>query len=484
MDEKTRKQMEVFLKPESIAVVGATDRVGSWGAIIMESLLCWKFPGKLFPVNPKAATVSGMKAYPNIQAIPGKVDLAILAVPAEVIPQTIQSCAEKGIQGITIIAAGFGEAVEGGRKRELELARLAREKGMRLLGPNVSGTFNLHEGVNASPARFDFLVPTPITGICQGSYAIYDLLVDSSFRKMGLGQFVHTGNECDLEVTDFLEYFGEDPRTEVIVMYLETLRNVPRFRRVAAQVARKKPVIVQKVGNTPGGSRAARSHTGALAGDHALFQALFDQLNLVSSPAMERLIPLGHAFLSLPPMEGNRVAIITMGGSWGVALTDQLEQRGLQVPELGRSLQRKLREMGMPVRASTRNPIDIGADISIAFSVDTVVAMAREILASDEVDAMILHGFGRMAVTHDPDETTELIGQVEKSVMKGFAELAESSEKTILIGSAILPSQSQALRDLTRAGVLIFHHLDEIADVLSLKHRHRQRALRGMTGRE
>jgi acyl-CoA synthetase (NDP forming) len=474
VDENVREQIETFVNPACVAVIGATDRMGSWGNIIMQGLQHRKFPGRLYPVNHSAGTVSGIKAYPNIKAVPEEVNLAILAVPAESIPETVRECAEKGVQGITIIAAGFGEAVQGGREQELELARLARQNGMRLLGPNVSGTFNLHEGFNASASPPDFLIPSPITAICQGSYAIYDLLVGSYWRSMGIGQFIHTGNECDLEVTDFLEYYGDDPRTEVIVMYLETLRDVNRFREVAAKVARKKPLVVQKVGKTPGGSRAAKSHTGAMAGDYAFYRALFQQLNIIPSPAMERLIPLGHAFLKLPPLQGNRVAIITMGGSWGVALTDQLEVRGLHVPELSPSLQAKLRGMGMPVRASTRNPVDIGAAVSSTFPFDTVPGMVQEVVDSNEVDALILHGFGRLALARESNPRTKAMLDMEKNVMRECASIQDRSEKPILIGSAILPSQSQAVHDLSREGIIVFHQLDEIADVLSLKYLHQQ----------
>ena len=474
MDDKKRKQIEAFLNPESIAVIGASDRIGSWGSIIMESLQRWNFKGKLYPVNHNADTVSGIKAYPNIREVPEKVDLAILAVPAESISETIRGCGEKGVLGVTIIAAGFGEAIEGGREQELELARLAHENGMRLIGPNVSGTFNLHKNFNGSAAPPDFLVPTPITGICQGSYAIYDLLVSNYSRKMGLGQFVHTGNECDLKVTDFLEYFGDDPRTEVIIMYLETIRDVDRFREVAAKVTQKKPVIVQKVGKTLAGARAAKSHTGAMSGDNAFYQGLFQQIKIISSPSMERLIPLGHAFLTLPPMKGDRVAIITLGGSWGVALTDQLEERGMRVPELSPALQGKLRDMGIPIRASTRNPIDVGAAMSVAFSVEKLVEIGQKVLSSDEVDALIMHGVGRHAIFKELTPATEAMLQWEKGTIREFASLSKSIGKPVVIGSAFLPSQSPAVNDLTQEGISIFHHLDEIADVLSLKYRHQQ----------
>jgi acyl-CoA synthetase (NDP forming) len=257
---------------------------------------------------------------------------------------------------------------------------------------------------------------------------------------------------------------------------LETLRDVDRFREVASHVTARKPVIVQKLGKTAGGARAARSHTGALSGDHALYQALFKQVNLVPSPTLERLFPVAHAFTALPPMTGNRVAMITMGGSWGVALTDKLEERGLVVPELSSALQKRLRHMGMPIRASTRNPIDIGAAVSVALTVDTVSGMGREVLASGEVDALILHGFGRLGFMKEPESPMAMMVEIEKSVMRECARLSEGTHKPVLVASAIHPGQSPAVHDLIEEGMLIFHQLDEIADVLSLMYDHHRRS--------
>nr|HID58920.1 acetyl CoA synthetase [Desulfobacterales bacterium] len=226
MNEKDRRQLEAFIKPKSVAVVGASDRFGSWGSFIMKGLLSYDFPGKIFPVNRNAGTISGIKAYPDILSIPDEVELVVLAIPAESVYETINACVRKCVRGITIITSGFGEALEEGKEQEKELTRLARAHGIRLLGPNVSGTFNLHDNFNAAPSPVRFLVPSPVTAICQGGYAIYDLIASSYWRGMGVGQFIHTGNECDLKVTDFLDYFGEDPRTKAILMYLETIRDV------------------------------------------------------------------------------------------------------------------------------------------------------------------------------------------------------------------------------------------------------------------
>jgi len=476
LNKDKQKGIEAFVKPRSVAVIGASDRPGSWGSFIMEGLLTWKFPGRIYPVNHRAETVFGIPAYHHISSIPDEVDLVVLTIPAESVHETIQACAAKGVKGITIITAGFSEAAKEGREREEELARLARTHGMRLLGPNVSGTFNLHDRFNASASPARFLFPTMITAICQGGYAIYDLMAGAFAKQMGVGQFIHTGNECDLQVADFLEYFGEDPQTRVILMYIETIRDVARFRKVAAEVTKRKPVIVYKGGCTPGGTRAARSHTGAMAGGGEIYAALFRQLNVIQSPTMELMIPLAHAFLEFPPMMGNRVGIVTMGGSWGVALTDTLEKKGLKVPELSPTLQKRLREMGMPIRASTRNPIDIGAAGPLTLSVEILVEMGREILQSHEVDALILHGLGRPGmVSENPPPARKFMLEWEKRLMKEYYCLMDEVAKPVLLGCHLLPWQSQAVHDLTQEGCRIFHRLDEIADILALRSLYQRR---------
>jgi len=172
---------------------------------------------------------------------------------------------ERG-KGITIITAGFGETSEHGRKKQEALADLARSNGIRLLGPNVSGTFNLYAGFNASATPAENLLRTPIAAACQGGYAFYDILSSGWAKGLGVGKFIHTGNECDLTVTDFLEYFGQDPEIKSIIMYIEAVRDGRRFIEVAREVSRVKPIVVYKAGRTPGSARAAQSHTGALFG--------------------------------------------------------------------------------------------------------------------------------------------------------------------------------------------------------------------------
>jgi len=460
--------LDVFLKPRSVAVIGATERPGSWGSFIMEGLIAREFPGRLFPVNRKGGQVYGRPAYKDVRQIEEPVELAVLAIPEEGVEEAVEACGEKGVQGVTIITAGFGEAVAGGRDRELALARRARARGMRLLGPNVSGTFNLHARFNAAASPAEHLRPSTLAAVCQGGYAFYDLLASAFSRKMGVGKFVHTGNECDLTVTDFLEYYGRDPEVEGVLMYLETVRDGRRFLEVASRVARQKPVVVYKAGRTTGGARAARSHTGALAGPRALYRGLLEQAGIVLSPTMELLVPLGHHLLERPPMRGRRVAIVTVGGSWGVSLTDTLEEAGLVVPELSGPLQQTLRSLGMPVRASTRNPIDIGA-AGMLITVETLLPLARAVLSSGEVDALVLHGLGRPGMTdQNMPGRMKIYLMLNKQVMQAFAGLEREIGRPVLIGNHLSPFESQVVHDLNEEGIRIINRLDEIAQLLFL----------------
>ena len=460
-------ELDVFLEPRSVAVIGASERPGSWGSFMMEGLLSFRYPGKIYPVNRHPSTVYGLRAYPDIGSIPDPVELAVLTIPEGSVEQAVKDCGAKGVKGITIITAGFGEAVEGGRAREEAIARLARAHGMRVIGPNVSGTFNLHARFNPSPSSAEHLLATPLAAVSQGGFAFYDLLASGYARRMGVGKFIHTGNECDLQVTDFLEHFGKDPQVQGIVMYLETLRDARRFLEVARRVAREKPVIIHKAGRTSGGTRAAQSHTGAIAGLREVYRGALEQVNVILSPSMELLLPLGHAFIERPFMRGKRVAIVTVGGSWGVTLADRLEEEGLLLPELSRPTQESLRSLGMPPRASTRNPVDIGAAGVTAFSVERLVEMGRVVLASGEVDALILHGLGQAGFVRDgTPRGKEIFMELEKQAMRGYNGLQQEFGKPVILGSYHSSWESQAVSDLQSEGIRVHHRLEEIAQIL------------------
>ncbi len=467
-----KNELNVFLNPKAVAVIGATERPGSWGSFIMQGLLSRPYAGKIYAINQHAGQIYGVPTFRDVAEVNEPIDLAILTIPEHSVEKAVEACGQKQIKGLTIITAGFGETSQSGKDREKALVRLARSFGMRLLGPNVSGTFNLHAEFIASSSPAEHLVSTPLAAVCQGGYAFNDLLASGFSRGMGVGKFIHTGNECDLTATDFLEHFGQDPDVRAIVMYIEAIRDGRRFSQVARDVSMAKPVVVYKGGRTPGAARAAQSHTGALAGTREIYQSLFHQAGVVISPSMELLLPLGHALIERPPVRGRRIAIMTMGGSWGVALSDSLEEAGLIVPELSSKVQQSLRSLGMPLRASTRNPVDIGAS-GLFFEVDTFIALGREILCSGEVDALILHGMSEpgMLGKEAPLRLT-LFLDINKRVIQGFNDLEKETGLPVLIGSIFTPWESQVVYDVNEQGIRIYNRLDETAQLLSLLYRY------------
>lgn len=460
--------LSCFLKPESVAVIGASERPGSWGSFIMKGLFSWGYKGRIFPVNPKGGMVYGLPAYRNVRDIPDPVALAVLTIPEELVETAVRECGEKRVQGVTIITAGYAESETDGRSREEALKRLAHGYDMRLLGPNVSGTMNLHAGFNAAASPARHLCPTPLAAVCQGGYAFYDILALGFPRGMGVGQFIHTGNECDLTVSDFLEHFGYDPEVKAILMYLETIRDGRRFLEVASKVSGMKPVVVYKAGKTEAGARAAASHTGALAGRKALFEGVLTQSGLIMAPSMEMLLPLGHALIEHPRMTGRRVGIATMGGSWGVVLSDAVEEAGLCVPELSATVQARLRALGMPSRASTRNPVDIGAS-GLYLDVGAMVAMGETVLASGEVDALVLHGLGRPGMLGpDTDDGARIFMEIEKQVIEGYQELERRYGRPVLIGNPFSIWESQVVSDLNNNGIRTVSRIEDIAHILRI----------------
>ncbi|MFH1488077.1 MAG: CoA-binding protein [Pseudomonadota bacterium] len=463
---KFTSDLNVFLNPKSVAVIGASERPGSWGGFIMEGLLSVQYPGKIYPVNHQAERVFDLPCYRDIRQIKEPVDLAVIAIPQQDLAETIAACGKKGVKGITVITAGFAETSDEGGQSQAGLAGLARSMGMRMLGPNVSGTFNLHGKFNASSSSLHSQTPciTPIAALCQGGFAMHDLFASAGHRKMGLGKFIHTGNEADLTVTDFMEYFGQDPETQAIVMYIETIRDIRRFMEVARRVNQTKPVVIYKGGRTEDSARAAQSHTGALSSKWQFYEGLFRQTGVVLSPAMELLLPLAHALIERPPMRGIRTAIVTMGGSWGVALTDCLVESGLRVPEFSPDLQDILRSLGLPARASSKNPVDFGASGRF-LETDFLVALGRAILRSGEVDAIILHGIGRAGMQET--DTRKGFREVEKNQILGFSALEKETGIPVMIGNHHGLWESRTISDLTGQGVRIYDRLHDIAWMLS-----------------
>jgi acyl-CoA synthetase (NDP forming) len=458
---------DAFIRPRSIAVVGATERSDTWGNWITRKLIGEGFSGRVYPINPRAQTILGQPAYPRVASVPEPVDLAIIAIPAERVFEAIRDCAAKQVSAGLIITAGFSEARSDGREQEQEIVAYARAHGLRLVGPNVSGIINLHYGLVAHPAEPQYLCKTPITFICQGAYAITDIAARESSSRRGFGKFLHTGNEADVHVADFLEYCEHDPETRGICLYIEGLRDGRRFLEVARRMAPHKPIVAFKAGLTPDGSRAAASHTGALAGSADMYRGLFRQAGIVQAPTFELCLNLTHALLEMPPLRQPTIGITTLGGSWGVMLTDTLSQHGLRVPELPAAVQAEMRRLGMPERASVRNPIDFGAamgSVSLAMRLHIVDAL----LACEAIGGIVVHGYGAPGLL--PQNAPAYVQQrveEEQAMIRSVQALQEVHHKPVVLATAMTPLESQVIRDMVAEGIRFQYRLDDVAAVLA-----------------
>lgn len=345
-----------LLRPNSIAVIGAAREPNKIGHVVVKNILESSFPReKVFPINPNASEILGLKCYKSIKDVPYDIDLAIVVVPAKIVPQVLKESIEKGVKAIAIISAGFKEI--GNVKEELELVEIAKNGNARILGPNIVGIADTVKKVNAG-----FIQQLPKEGriafISQSGALAIGLAGWTSLKQIGLSDLVSIGNKADLNEVDFIEYFGDDKYTKVITLYLEGVEDGRRFLKVSKEVSKKKPIIVLKPGRAERTSQAIRSHTGSLAGSDKAYEAAFKQTGIIRAPTIVELFDWATAFDLLPLPHGENSVILTNGGGAGVMATDAAEDFGVKLMDIPKDLAEKLRKF-MPPFGSVYNPVDL-----------------------------------------------------------------------------------------------------------------------------
>lgn len=358
--------LDPILKPRSIAVIGASRQPDTIGWQILHNLLEHGFQGPVYPVNPKARAIHSVPAYAAITDVPGPVDLAVVVVPKEHVLEVVRDCIAAEVRGLVVISAGFREVGGEGIAREEELVRLVRNAGIRMVGPNCMGVINTHPSV-AMNATFapGTPPPGPVAFISQSGAMGLSVLDYAKSLGIGISMFVSSGNKADVSGNDLLEYWRDDPETQVVLMYLEGFGNPRRFIEICRTLSRAKPICVVKSGRTGAGARAAASHTGALAGTELATDAIIAQAGAIRCQTVEELFDLAMGFANQPVPRGNRVAIVTNAGGPGIIIADACEANGLAVPALHPSTETKLRER-LPEEASVRNPVDLIASATAA----------------------------------------------------------------------------------------------------------------------
>jgi len=350
-----------IFRPRSVAVIGASAQKGKIGRETLHNILAAEFKGKVFPVNPTTPVIHSIKSYSSILDVPDAVDLAIVIVPKESVANVVQRCGEKGVKGLVVISAGFSEVGSEGKARELELVRIIQEYGMRLVGPNCFGVVNTDPEVSLN-ATFGKTFPIEgKVGFITQSGAMGEAIM-SQAKELGIGFSVvaSIGNKADISSNDILEYLKDDPRTDVILMYLENFGNPRNFTRIACEVSRVKPIVAVKSGRTKLGAKAASSHTGALAGMDVGVDALFEQTGVMRVDTVEELFDVAMALSQQPVPKGNRVVVVTNAGGPGILATDALINNGMEMPALAKVTVRELKKFSS-AEASFSNPMDMVA---------------------------------------------------------------------------------------------------------------------------
>ena len=389
-DQDLIAQIDKLFHPRSVAVVGAP-RGMKTGTVFLMALLEQGFPGPIYPVNPQAEEIHGIKAYPKVADIPGPVDLAIILVPHWNSIAVVKECADKGVKGAVLFTAGYKETgTAEGKALEEELVRLAGEAGMRLIGPNGMGLYCPKSGLSFFPGVSKESGPV---GIVSHSGSLTNILGRLAPRKgIRFSKVISSGNECDLTAADFLTYLGHDPETGLIGSYIEGIKNGPYFLRALKQASLKKPVIVWKVGLTPEGSRASASHTGALGGSRKVWQAVERQTGAVPVVGFEAWVDALMGFSLLPENIGRNMAVISGPGGLAVSAAEACGNEGLCLASLSKQTQSQLSDFVPSTGTSLRNPVDVS--LSAHFDL-TIFKRSAETVARDPgVDALVIIGGG------------------------------------------------------------------------------------------
>lgn len=404
--------LDFIFNPSSIAVIGASEDEKKIGHIVFRNLVERGFKGKVFPVNPKRKEILGIKCYSSVREIHENVDLAIIVIPAKGVPSVIKDCAEHGVKGIIVITAGFREIGEEGITLEKEVVKLVKEAKMRMVGPNCLGVINTINNMNATfaedlppPGRVSFFSQSGALGV-----ALIDWAIENNF---GFGKFVSLGNKADLNEIDFLEYFGEDPETDIILGYIEDIKDGKRFLEVASRVSKIKPVIIIKAGTTEAGARAASSHTGALAGFDRAFTEAFKKAGIIRVNTIQELFETAEIFKIKNLPKGNRLLVITNAGGPGIIAADTADKLGIKLDPMSKESIEAIIDK-LPPTASLYNPVDVIGDAT---------SERYKIVLEQAVKDSVVEG---ICVILTPQAITDA-----KNVAKEIINISQRSEKPV-----------------------------------------------------
>ncbi|MET9379247.1 acetate--CoA ligase family protein [Streptomyces sp. NPDC002992] len=454
--EEILRSMRRLMQPTAVAVIGASNEPGKIGNSVMRNLIDGGFPGEIHPVNPRADDILGRKAYKSVTDVPGEVDVAVFAIPAPFVASALEEVGRKGIPNAVLIPSGFAETGE--HALQDEIVAVAERYGIRLLGPNIYGYYSTWQDLCAT-----FCTPYDVKGgvalTSQSGGIGMAILGFARTTRTGVSAIVGLGNKSDIDEDDLLTWFGEDPRTECIAMHLEDLKDGRAFVEAARRTVPKKPVVVLKAGRTSAGARAAGSHTGALAGDDAVYDDILRQAGVIRAPGLSDMLEYARALPVLPAPRGDNVVVITGAGGSGVLLSDAIVDNGLRLMEIPDDLDAAFKAFIPPFGASG-NPIDITGGEPPS----TYEATIRLGLEDPRIHALVL-GYWHTTVT-PPMVFAELTARV-------VAEFRERGiEKPVVASLAGDVEVEEACQYLFERGVVAYPYTTELpVAVLGAKYR-------------
>ncbi|MCE5213066.1 MAG: acetate--CoA ligase family protein [Deltaproteobacteria bacterium] len=405
-----------LFNPRSIAFVGASANISKWGHLMFSGVVAGKYKGDIYLVNSQGGEIADRKVYKSVTEIPNPVDLAVVTVPADKVLSLIPEFEKKGIKNVLLISSGFGEIGAEGRILEEKLVKKARQAGILIIGPNTMGICNPYISLYCVGSHV-----RPVAGgtalLAQSGNLGTQLLAFAAKEDIGIRAYCGSGNEAMITIEDYMDGFEVDEKTKTIVLYIESIKNGRRFFESAKRVGKNKPVIVLKGGRTKAGSSAAASHTGAMASDIKVFMAACHQAGIIQAESPMDLLDLSAAFSSLPLPKGNKVALLTLGGGWGVVASDLCEEHGLEVPALSEEVISQINQL-LPPFWSHANPVDVVGDMNA----ETYMKILEELSQWSGCDAIIHMGIiGRKMMIKEIIESTVA---VDKKYDSSFVEAA------------------------------------------------------------
>jgi len=451
--------LDPILNPRSIVVIGASKDPTKRGNRAIQSLFDDRYAGTIIPINPKESEILGLPCFPSIAAAPGEIDLAIVATAARTVPGVIRECGERKVKGAILLAGGFSEASEEGRLLEEECVAVARKYGVRLIGPNTNGMFTARLGCNAWGLKD---IPRgPLGWISNSANVVTSIVLQARFHGyMGINTMLSVGNQSDLQFHEYLDCLGEDPAVQAVMMYVEGFKDSRSFMRVARKVTQAKPVVMYVAGRSSEGKRAAKSHSGSLAGDYAVSTGVLRQSGVALVNRSYHLYPVAEALSLFPPMRGRRVAVLSEGGGPITVAADAIAEAGLELAQLTPETQARIHAI-VPNATAISNPVDAGGGTDPR--AEYYGSISRIILEDPNIDALLLVGFFGGYMHRYGDS----VAATEQRVCVELGEMMREHGKPVMVQTHYGELRTPSIDVMRKAGVPFQRHVEVAVQCLA-----------------